>query len=173
MGLHTYPEYLIHGGTTDNDRIIRFNLFLSQLEHREKPDVLLIQLPGGLLRFNDAILNGFGIVPYFIAQAASCDYFICCSINDCFNQAFWKSISDDFKYRYGHEIDCVHLSNVSVSMMESMETKHLEYYRTPPEKICLDEQRAQNSRDIPVDDLLDEPAFARLMDDISGKCMLC
>ena len=169
LGLHTYPEYLLNGGITDTERIMQFNAFLHEIERKERPDVLVMQLPTALLRFNDFIINSFGIVPYLIAQSVVCDYFICCSANDRYNQEFWKNISKDFTYRYGHPIDVVHLSGSTINYMESLERRMLAYFRVGKLKLQMDTQQALNTDDMLVCDLTDNMQINAVLDDICGK----
>ena len=100
FSLHPMPSFLKEGAE-ETDKIYRFNAYLKQLEQSERPDVLFVQLPGGMLKYNDQIPNDFGVYGYLISQAVQPDCFVLsvplwagrprllCRIERLFCKAFW------------------------------------------------------------------------------------
>lgn len=172
LGLHTYPYNLFDHTVSEDKRILYFNQYINNVVHTEHPDILIFQLPTGMMRFNDYIINSFGIIPYIIAQSVACSYMICCSANDVFNQKFWENISQDFYYRYGHNIDAVHLSNATISYMESIERKQLIYFRTKRDNLHIREQQAIRDKDIPVYNFFENDKLNLVCFDIIDKLLM-
>lgn len=136
LDLHTMPRFMQAGRSkTDNDRVIMFNHFLAQIEREEKPDIIFVQLPYGMMKFDDYTPNTFGIMAYIIAQSVCPDYFVCCSFYDRFPPEFWSAISTFIQGRFGFQLDCVHMTNLALFYPDILEEQKLSTYRIPLSKV--------------------------------------
>ena len=125
IDLLSLPSFLTQTDITDNEKIYNLNNYIKYLDETEKPDIFVIQIPGGMMKYNDEFTNGFGVIPYLISQAVQGDFFILCSYYNAINTQFYKMSSNTFAYRFGFEINCIHMSNKFIDIRESIRTGKL------------------------------------------------
>lgn len=76
FGFYSIPEYLYDCGMTETEKIICFNNQVKGIEREEKPDVIIIGIPGGTIRESEKGLTEFTIPAYEISSAITPDYTI-------------------------------------------------------------------------------------------------
>lgn len=118
MGFHSFPEFMHSTYISEVEKIVLFNLFVKQIELREKPDVIIIGIPGGTMMFNNEYTNKFGIFAYEISQAITPDLVVFSTLYEDFTPDYFKKISHSSKYRFGFEIDCFNLANTIFDMQK-------------------------------------------------------
>lgn len=96
------------------DRLFYINWFARDVVSKEQPDILVVEIPGGLLKIDDQNLNGAGEYPYIYSQALDFDYFICSNV---FNNAqgsttIITNVADYLHHRYGFNNVAIHISNM-------------------------------------------------------------
>lgn len=156
FGFHAHPNFFMGNDISEIDKIIEFNKFVQHIELWEHPDVILIQIPGGMMKYNNILTNDFGIYAYLISQAIQPDYFICCTVYGFFSKEFSSLISNDFYYKFGFRIDCFHMSNMMMDIQESIEKKQLCFLRNPHDNINKVVKSCNEGGEIPIYDLLNE-----------------
>lgn len=117
----SFPSFIFESNTSIEEKIFMFNFFVRQIEIEYKPDLIIVQLPGGMMKYSDIITNGFGIYPYLISQALSSDYFVLVAPLDEINKEFYEKISECFWHRFGFKIDVVNMLNATLDSSYSME----------------------------------------------------
>lgn len=109
--IKSMPEFLYESGISEEHKIYGFNNYIYELENRMKPDVIVIQLPDNLLKYNKSITNHFGIYSYIVSQAVRGDYFIYCYQYDNSGPKMLEMLNEIFKYRFDFEIKAVSMDN--------------------------------------------------------------
>lgn len=127
LGLLSLPSIITQTDISDNEKINYFNRYIKYLDEKEKPDIFIIQLPGGMMKYNDHFTNGFGVTPYIMSQAVQGDYFILSTQYDTPDTKFYNMLSNNFTYRFGFEIDCIHMSNAYIDFPDSIGSGKLTY----------------------------------------------
>lgn len=117
----SFPNFMFESNTPIEEKIFMFNFFIKQIEIEYKPDLIIVQLPGGMLKYSDIITNGFGIYPYLISQALSSDYFVLVTPLDETDKEFFEKISECFWHRFGFKIDAVNMLNAALDIDDSIE----------------------------------------------------
>lgn len=123
-GLFGFHNYMSCYDARDADFeavIIKLNYFVRTIENLYHPDMIVIEAPDSVIRFNSKAPNGFGILTYMLCQAAKPDYFICGIPCDLAQQAFVEALSTDFEIRLGSRINAVHLSNSLIDAVDTMQ----------------------------------------------------
>lgn len=111
---------------SEKERITLLNKDIKKLEKQNKPDIIIVRVPGIVLRFNEFMYSNLGITTYILSQMLQPDYFVlCCPFGE-FNTAFYELLSQDFMNRYGMSIDFVHMSNRHLVMYEPNSEKESE-----------------------------------------------
>ena len=158
--LHTLPDFMLPKHLDDDDRVLMFNYYLAQIEKEERPDLIFVQLPKGMIKYSDEIPNSFGVLPFIISQSVNVDIFICCSIFDGFPIKFWTSISKFIENRFGFKIDCVHMSTTSIFQPETNEDKKISTFKVP---LSVVSQALFPDGDIPVVNALTEEGLNKIV----------
>lgn len=100
------------------DRIKYINWYINKVVEKEHPDVVCIEVPGGLARLNNTILNGGGEYPFIYGQAVSPDYFVCSVLLDFSSQEKLLSLKEILERQYAFSNISFHLSNVFLPVEE-------------------------------------------------------
>lgn len=111
LSIHNFPQFLFDKNY-EYDKILYFNNYIKSLELTEYPDIILLEIPGGVIPYDLKHNNQFGVFAYLISQAInSIDYSIFSMAYDTYNKEFYDFISLYMKYRFGFTIDMFHMSN--------------------------------------------------------------
>lgn len=77
FGFHSFPDFILdHSEYTEREKIVGFNKYIKMLYMKEKPDVIIIGVPGGVFAFDDYFDNNFGITNFYVSNAITPDYVI-------------------------------------------------------------------------------------------------
>lgn len=128
LGFHSFPDFMLdHSGYTEREKMIGFNKYVKMLYMKEKPDVMIIGVPGGVFAFDEYFNNHFGITNFYVSNAIIPDYVI-------FNSLYVDALSeylDTLKIRlndkYGYETDQIFISNYALNYAVSKSDKKLSY----------------------------------------------
>lgn len=104
-------DAIIDNKYTIVEKVILINQYIKYIVELSRCNVLVIEIPGGLLRLNNSCLNDLGQFAYILSQAVDVDYFICCSSCNSFSKDYYENI---FKYvadKYNFETIALHISN--------------------------------------------------------------
>jgi peptide maturation system protein (TIGR04066 family) len=127
FGFHTIRHIFDQQNLTESQKIEEINQFVAALEHDYRPDVILVEAPDSVMRFNDAAPNGFGILTYMLTQALCIDSFICCVPFELAVNQLLEMLSKDFSVRLGSPIHAVHVSNIVVDSASILQTHEISY----------------------------------------------
>lgn len=68
-----YPEYMFSSSMDIHSKIIAFNYYVNELYHQIKPDVILIEIPGGMFPISNKLHEKFAFQNYLVSNAISFD----------------------------------------------------------------------------------------------------
>lgn len=119
----SFPNFIFESNTSIEEKILLFNCFIDKIEKKHRPDIIIVELPGGMLKYSDIITNGFGAYPYLISQAISNDYFVLVTPFDEIDEEFYEKLSECFWHRFGFKIDMVNMLNATLDMAYSIEQR--------------------------------------------------
>ncbi|WP_313562015.1 TIGR04066 family peptide maturation system protein [Ruminiclostridium cellobioparum] len=127
FGFHSFPEFMYNCSIPESNKVVLFNHFIKKIEETEKPDILVIGIPGGVMPYNKMFTNRFGILAYEVSQAVNPDVAILSTLYDDFKPEYFQRLSLAMKYRLGFEIDCYNLANVQFDWLKAKEEKKPHY----------------------------------------------
>lgn len=133
--VYSYPKALWERDETESSKVYWVNSYIKDIETRRKPDVIVMQIPDAMMKYNDKLCNGFGIIPFMVSQAVRADYFIFCVPYRGIEEARIGEISSVMEKRFGFEIDCIHMSNAALEVEDSIKDKKAQYLRLPQEMV--------------------------------------
>ena len=119
LGIHGMPSSLDYSDGISPRWIKRFNNFIRAIDETEKPDAIVIELPGTLLPYDEFIVGDYGLTAFAITQAAAPDFIHVCVPYSNYSPELIEKLSSLCQSRYSHGIDSIHVSNVIKSDMET------------------------------------------------------
>jgi len=123
LGFHSFPGFMFNAEIGEAMKVLCFNRYVKQILVAEKPDILLITMPGAFESYNAKITNGFGILPYLAFKAVTVDFLLFTLFYSYLGNNYFKVISDSCKYKFGCEVDCFHMANTFIDISASLEKK--------------------------------------------------
>lgn len=119
LGKEIVPEKIFDAKLSDDNKALWFNHYLKKLEVEQKPDIIIIGLPGDLLLLSSKIATSFGIVSYKIAQTVVPDISVLLLPFN-FIDANFKQLRESLLYKYNMQIDFMIFSNKYWDVSESV-----------------------------------------------------
>lgn len=106
-----FPLDIFNNGFSDAEQVILFNRYIKRVEKEKTPDLIIIGIPGGMLRCTNRIVGDFGVLAYKVLQAISPDYLIVSLLFAEYYQKFFDDYKSLVSGRFGVSVDLFHLSN--------------------------------------------------------------
>jgi len=124
------PDFIREPGDTF-DKIVGFNHYVKDLTDREQPELMIIGVPDAILKYNDRVLQGLGIIPYIICTAVESDAPVFCMHHASYNQEYFDNMSLHFLHKYGSEATIFNIANCGIVPDAGMEGEELDYFDIP------------------------------------------
>lgn len=129
LELNNYPPVLFKTEMSIPDRIYFLNHYIQSIDALQKPDIILLELPGGILPQPKVTDNDFGVYSYMIGQAVLWDYFICAiPFGANLKGDKYVDIASACRERFGAAIDCYHMSNTCLNDDAIIQGRVLSYF---------------------------------------------
>lgn len=138
-GCYSFPKMMIDEHYSDKDKIIYFNHFIRKIEIKENPDIIIIGIPGELIPLNDQHNGNFGVMPFLISNAVSCDYAILNMFYNFSEREFVDQIKDVCKCKYSIEINAIVVSK-NVLDITSTSTAELKFYNMSQQEMKIESE---------------------------------
>lgn len=102
MNVESYPNYMLTLSLEVQDKILAFNHYINKLYRMNKPDIIIIEIPGGIFPVSNKIHENFAFQNYLISNAIEFDL---CILNLNFERITsdylsWLKDSVEKKYNY-------------------------------------------------------------------------
>ena len=161
---HTYPGFFYETSVSNQAKVSGFSAFLADIEAEEQPDVFLIQLPGGLMKYNNRHLNGLGIDAYLAAQAVTCDCFILSASCGFASPEIFESLDKHFREILNAKVNAISISNRLPNSIDlSASTGELKYFYFTPKRVReILNRYCSNESSIPFFPLFEEESQEKL-----------
>ncbi|MBN2534944.1 MAG: TIGR04066 family peptide maturation system protein [Spirochaetales bacterium] len=165
VGGISLPAFLFQAGMEEAKKILLFNLFIKTIEEQEKPDIILLGIPGGVMPFNDRITNKFGILAYEMCQAVEPDVSILSLLYEDYKKDYFDNLLPSMRYRLSADIHAFVVSNAKMDWIQSeSQYKPVFFY---PDSAFIDKQiNSFRKWDLPLFNIFNQA-------DRSGLCNLC
>lgn len=128
-------NHILKGSLPESKKIIAMNKYVRELERISMPDIILLEAPDPILKYNNIAPNGFGIQSYMLCQAISPDYILCCMPYDMVDQQLIGLLSKDFNIRLGAPISAVCMSNLIVDSASVIQSKVISFVRVDTDMV--------------------------------------
>lgn len=154
MGFHSFPKFMYSKDIAESEKVTLFNYYIKSISITEKPDVIVIGIPGGTMPFNNEYTNRFGILAYEVSRAVTPDVAVLTTPYSNASKDNFECISKSHLYKFGYCIDCFNIGNSFLNANASRLTGSLQYI-TMDCNFINEKKNMYNSLNIPIYNILD------------------
>lgn len=159
----------VHGKTAGNHietLIIMLNNFLYNLIVQEHLDILIVDVPGGMI---DTPLypNASGVFAYLLSQVLKPDYMIGTTLYAGAKGTDYMPLVQEIDHRFGFALDCIHMSNQYLDTDNSEQNRKMDFGFMPIQKAW--EKTPMLDGGVPCFSLLEERQLSMVHEDIIKK----
>jgi peptide maturation system protein (TIGR04066 family) len=169
VNLHSIPSFMYSTGNTEVEKIVKFNRYVKSIELFEKPDIIIIGIPGGSIKYNDKLTNQFGIMTYLISRAVQADFSILCTWCDDKLEHYINNILEIYEKRFEFQIDCICISNSSFNIEQSDLNRKFIFNYLDNQRIEDVIKQVQKKIDIPTYRISDSKSLESIIENIINK----
>ncbi len=159
VGMHSYAH--LFGEMTslsEEEKALRLNEMARTVILNERPELLIIEAPDAIMKYNNIAPNGFGLRTYLMSQALDPDLLICCLPIDLVDESFLNAISQDCLNRYGCPIGAVHVSNVLIDSLRTVQDHQVTCTHTDLSAVQEVLRQTAGNISVPVYDVVSDGA---------------
>lgn len=148
-----------------DDAVYRLNRFARDIIRYEQPDVILVELPSGIMKYSDTLVNSFGVETYIFAEALTPSHFIMDIPVQYAGAEMIKELSTYLYSRYKLTVSAICVSSLYVDSMDSMQEKKVSCVRLPKSSVETAIAEIVNRLDVPIRLIDDAGEIASLIGD--------
>ncbi|MCI9005455.1 MAG: hypothetical protein HFH39_09500 [Lachnospiraceae bacterium] len=111
IGIKSWDSLIYDTGYGEKEKILHINNTIDEVQEKKAPDVIILQIPGGMMRINEERDNDFGIFYYYVSQAVNIDFFVCTVPYEFIDNSVLRKINDDIVGKYNINMDVINVSN--------------------------------------------------------------
>lgn len=127
FGFDGVPDFLLEPRDA-YDKILRFNHYVNDIVNKDQSDLIIIGVPGAIMKYNNKILQDLGILPFVISNAVECDTSILCMYNAKYNKQYFDEMVKYSQYRLDTPVRFFCISNTGASPDVRTDGSKLSYY---------------------------------------------
>lgn len=132
LGYYEFPINLFAGQYSDTLAVGIFNAFLKRIEVRDQADVIIIEIPGGVLALNDYFVGDYGLLAYKTFCAVTPDTTVCTLYEGDYDEKFYDEIKKCMHYRFGVDVNYFTMNDVCIDPSTTREMGELKYINVLP-----------------------------------------
>ncbi len=169
LGVHSFPRLFFTNTYNEIEKIELFNKYIQYIIRTDKPDVLIIGVPGGFIPFDDVHHMHYGITAYEIFAGIKPDYNIVNIWADYLNNNIVTDLVYICKYRYGIKLNSLGVSNISIYNDHSTierEYQEMNIYRSDEVQKMIESGKNHISFSGGIYNLINQKSTQNLVDDI-------
>lgn len=119
FGFHSFPSFMFENGTSNIEKIKKFNSFVKGIEVIEKPHVIIIGIPRSLAPMCKELPDDFGCTGFMVSRAVKPDAAIVSMMYNNYKADYFEEIQNLCKYRFDFEVDCFNIANNQIDYQDS------------------------------------------------------
>jgi len=127
FGFNSIPSFMYEPRDA-YEKILRFNYYVRSLVNQEKPELLIIGVPGATMGYSDQLLQGLGLLPFMVSTAVRADLSILSMYYAKYNVPFFDEMTKHFRYKLSCPASFFSISSVGVMPDPGSERFKLTYF---------------------------------------------
>ncbi len=112
LGFHSFPYFMLSNKFLEHEKVQLLRKYISNIEQKEKPDVIIFGLPGGIIPLADYYVNCYSILACEVFNSFIPDATVLSLLFENYKSEFYYSIEKILHDKYGIKTNCFNLSNV-------------------------------------------------------------
>lgn len=125
LGFHSFPQFMFKSQMSEIEKMNAFYNFVVALAEKEKPDVVIIGIPGGIYPLNNKYNQNYGITAFEVCNVIQSDCNIVNMWCDIYTDQLAQKMCNVSLHRLNTPIDFINLSNVTVNKDFFMDRGHV------------------------------------------------
>lgn len=126
FGMYDFPPFMFSTRINEADKILKFNHFIKEKEQNDRPELIVLGVPGEFMRFDNNITNNFGFLLSEVMQAIVPDFNVLC-LPYVENEDDLQRMISLFSYRFLTTVDVCVMANKMVDYSETKRSKEVRY----------------------------------------------
>lgn len=160
LGMHTFRHIFSDTTIGEVDKILAINRLTHDIQKAERPEIIIVEVPGTVMKYSKDIPGDFGIHLHMIVQALDPSLFVCCMPFDLAIHPFVEAVSEGFNKRYGFSISAVHASNLLIDSAAMFQKRALSYSHVELDVVNQTLRQEVQNRKIPIYNIISEGAHS-------------
>lgn len=132
-GMEAMPAWITTNEFTTREKIMLLNRYFYEVYLENRPDVMMIGIPGGIMPINPLVFEDMGETAFIISNAISADAAVLSIYAHKYNQRYFDELRALCKYRLNLNLKYVAVSNMDITV--STETHMSEFTPISPETV--------------------------------------
>lgn len=112
--IHPLPNYMLGHLIDEQSKILNYSHFVKQIEKEEKPDIIVISVPGEIMPLTRKRTGNFGISAYEIFNAVTPDFTVLSLYQDSYQDKYFDEINKLLSYRFNIVADCFYMRSLCI-----------------------------------------------------------
>ena len=125
LGFHSFPHFIFKSQISEIEKMNAFYNFVVALIENEKPDVVIIGIPGGIYPLNNKYNQNYGITAFEVCNVIQSDCNIVNMWCDIYTDQLVQKMRNVTLHRLNTPIDFINLSNITVNKDFFMDRGHV------------------------------------------------
>lgn len=125
FGAVPFPAFMLDPCVSEFNKPLMFSSYIKALAEKNKPDIIIVCIPGSMQMMNESFPNGSGVLQYTVFQALKPDYVLICSMYEPNPDIYNGLMKNLCMYRYGVELDAINMSRLCFDANTSTELLEL------------------------------------------------
>jgi len=121
-GFNSFPDWINSNQYSIHDKIIMLNRYFYQRYLEEKPDVMIIGIPGGIIPMNPLVFEDMGETAFMVANAIRPDAAVLGIYAHRYNQTYFDELRALCKYRFNLDLKYIAVSNMDITVSPETHT---------------------------------------------------
>jgi peptide maturation system protein (TIGR04066 family) len=110
------PDALYDNSLPIVEKTLMINHYIRYVIESSNCELLVMEIPGGLARYNQRILNDLGQYAFIISEAISVDWFLCCTTCNDLHYELYSHLAQHFSNKFDLDVFCWHVSNSFIDL---------------------------------------------------------
>lgn len=116
ISAHSYPKEFMNKMYEVDEQILKLNQYVSGIEKVDSPDLIILHIPKGMMRYSTHCHNSFGIYTSMISKVLPPDYLIISLPNNVTSTISIDKMNTYFKKELSKSIDAINVSNAYIDI---------------------------------------------------------
>ena len=100
FGFHSFPSFMYSKYIGEIQKVFLFREYINNIVNRERPQVLIIGAPHGIMNVSESDIDNYGMVLYLMSAAVQINHMFFCIPFFYYNNDFLKRTTDLLKIKY-------------------------------------------------------------------------